>query len=137
MLAALQAHSRSLLGIDGPEEAESSAQAQARSAQDSSDEDGKGVGEDEDEEAEEFQSDDGWGAEDDFVTDSEDGEVESSEMEVRQAPKETKSKMPEVVFAPQNNSSMDVLSKSERRAFLVSPPGPLEIELGEPQTDTL
>lgn len=125
MLAALQAHSRALLGFgDGAEEAESSIQAQKRLSR-ASDEDHTGdEDDDEDEvddgaEAEEFQSDDGWGAGDDFVTDSEDGVEDTKSPEVV---KETvaQSKVPEVVFAPQNNSSMDVLSKAERRAFLVS-----------------
>lgn len=129
MLAALQAHSRSLLGIDGPEEAESSTQAQRRLSRSSSDEDGDdldGDGDGDDDDEAEFQSDDGWGAEDDFVSDSEDG-LEDITKPISQKEKEKevvvksaeRSKVPEVVFAPQTSNSSDVLSKAERRAFLV------------------
>jgi hypothetical protein len=132
MLAALQAHSRALLGIDGPEDAESSIQAQRRLSHPSDDEEEEECEDDEDdeeEEGEEFQSDDGWGAEDGFVTDSEDGlgditgtgnpNVKTTKKVVEDSGK--KSKVPEVVFAPQTNNSVDVLSKAERRAFLVCP----------------
>lgn len=62
MLAALQAHSRALLGIaEQDDEAESSTMAQRRAAlSDVDDEDDEGM------------SDDGWGAEDGMVSDSED-----------------------------------------------------------------
>lgn len=59
MLAQLEAHSRALLGIE--DEAESSAMAQRRASVS-----------DEDEESGEEMSDDGWGAGDGMVSDSED-----------------------------------------------------------------
>lgn len=106
MLAALQAHSRSLLGLDGPDEAESSTQAQLRPKDTSG----------EDESGDEFeQSDDGWGAEDGSVTDSEEDDMENPQLPVVAEPS-----VPEVVFAPQTRSELDVLSKAERKAFLVS-----------------
>lgn len=79
MLAALQAHNRAMLGLDGPDEAESSAQGRRRmsaSGSDASDDgdsedDGDGD-EDEEEDAEGFSSDDGWGEGDEMVSDSED-----------------------------------------------------------------
>lgn len=99
-----------MFGLDGPDEAESSTQAQKRMAASSDEEDG----------AEEFQSDDGWGAEDDFVSDSE-GELEGTD-EVMVSEKGTMAaKVPEVIFAPSVKGSLDVLSKAEKRAFLVSP----------------
>lgn len=69
MLAALEAHSRKLLGIADEEEddetvAESSAMAQRRAV--------ISHGEDEDDEDEEEMSDDGWGAGDGMISDSED-----------------------------------------------------------------
>jgi hypothetical protein len=75
---------------------------------------------DEEDGAEEFQSDDGWGAEDDFVSDSEDG-VEGSDEAMVADRGTTAAKVPEVVFAPSVKGSLDVLSKAEKRAFLVSP----------------
>lgn len=142
MLAALQAHSRSLLGIDGPEQAESSLQAQRRLSQSSDDEDddddegdhegdNNNLGDEDGAEMEEFQSDDGWGAEDGFVSDSEDGLEEITKpTPVRAKEKETALvgkgsetiRVPEVVFAPRTSNNSDVLSKAERRAFLVCVP---------------
>lgn len=112
MLAALQAHSRALMGLDGPDEAESSKQALQRQSDNSSDVDDDG------DEAEEFQSDDGWGADDGFVTDSEEDDLD--EQDTREA--DTKvARVPEVVFAPQARSGTDdALSKAERKAFMVS-----------------
>lgn len=74
MLAMLQAHSRAMFGMDGPDEAESSTQAQKKrtATSESSDEDSDEGDEDEDEDAEDFDSDDGWGEGDEMVTDSED-----------------------------------------------------------------
>jgi hypothetical protein len=66
MLAALQAHGRAMFGLAGPEDAESSVQAASRSlGSGRSEQDSEGEGED-------YQSDDGWAAEDGFVSDSED-----------------------------------------------------------------
>jgi hypothetical protein len=104
-----------MFGFDGPDEAESSTQAQARASRSvsgsqagSDDQDGDGGG---------FESDDGWGEGDDMVTDSED------ELEAVVETKVVKpAKVPEVVFAPTQISSTVMLSKSERRAFLVSRP---------------
>jgi rRNA-processing protein EBP2 len=110
MLAALQAHSRAMFGLDGPDEAESSTQAQQRASASS----------DEDDDGDEFQSDDGWGAEDDFVSDSEDGLDGDmpSIGQAKQAP--AAAKVEEVVFTPAGRSNLDVMSKAEKRAFLVS-----------------
>lgn len=77
MLAALQAHTRALFGLegDGPDQAESSASAQRRAtkamARAGSETSGDGA-EEESEDEEGYHTDDGWGADDGFVTDSED-----------------------------------------------------------------
>lgn len=116
MLAALNAHSRAMFGFDGPDEAESSTQAQARLSRSVS---GSQAGSDDDQDGDggDFESDDGWGEGDDMVTDSED------ELEPVVETKVVKpAKVPEVVFAPTQTSSSVMLSKSERRAFLVSRP---------------
>jgi hypothetical protein len=114
MLAALQAHSRAMFGLDGPDEAESSTQAQRRLSPTI----------DADEEEDEFQSDDGWGAEDGFVSDSEDGidsEVED-ESEIKMKAVEPARRVVEVVDSSiGRGGSLDVLSKAEKRAFLVCP----------------
>lgn len=130
MLAALQAHSRALLGLDGPNDAESSSAAQKRSQSPAS---ALPAGSDDDEQAEEFQSDDGWGADDDFVSDSEDGmdvgmtvstpaPVAVTANSKSKATVPSVSRVPEVVFAPLGRSATDTLSKAERKAFLVSFP---------------
>jgi len=115
MLAALEAHSRAMFGLDGPDEAESSSQAQRRLSPQSGDAD-------EDEE-DEFQSDDGWGAEDGFVSDSEDGlESESESLPQLEMGKkvEPARKVVEVVDSSiGRGGTSDVLSKAEKRAFLV------------------
>ena len=118
MLAALQAYSRALLGLDGPEEAESSKQGRRRLSSPGSDE-----ASDEDEEhgegsegdTEEFSSDDGWGEGDDLVTDSEEEEMAVLPSSIR------KPAVPEVVFAPSSSTANTAISSSEKRAFLVSP----------------
>jgi len=116
MLAALQAHSRAMFGLDGPAEAESSTQAQRRIA--------PPVGEDEDEdEDDEFQSDDGWGAEDGFVSDSEEEVGIEEEGDLESTVKvEPVRKVVEVVD-PSNGrgGTLDVMSKAEKRAFLACP----------------
>lgn len=75
MLAALEAHGRAMFGFGVAAPAESSAQAAKRAQASSSDEgdsdeEGGDWEDEEDDEVDEF--DDGWGAGDDFVTDSED-----------------------------------------------------------------
>lgn len=133
MLAALQAHSRALLGIDGPEDAESSTHAQKRLKRSNRESDDQEEGF-EDGDMEEYQTDDGWGAEDDFVSDSEDG-LSDIALDTDQLPTSKVAaaaaamvggavsgrKVPEVVYAPQTSSNTDILSKAERRAFLVCP----------------
>jgi hypothetical protein len=112
MLAALEAHSRAMFGLDGPDEAESSSQAQRRlSPQSDAEED----------EGDEFQSDDGWGAEDGFVSDSEDGLEPEPEMKMEKEKKsEPVRKVVEVVDSSiGRGGTSDVLSKAEKRAFLV------------------
>jgi hypothetical protein len=83
MLAALQAHGRAMFGSEGGI-AESSAQAQRRAMSSSGDSEEDGD-EDDNEEEEGFSSDDGWGAEDGFVTDSED-ELQPEIQPVKGAP---------------------------------------------------
>jgi hypothetical protein len=114
MLAALEAHSRAMFGLDGPEEAESSSQAQRRLSPQSGDAD--------EDEGDEFQSDDGWGAEDGFVSDSEDGLESEPEMKMEKEKKsEPVRKVVEVVDSSiGRGGTSDVLSKAEKRAFLVS-----------------
>lgn len=117
MLAALEAHSRAIFGLDGPDEAESSAQAQRRASASS----GGNEDEDQDDDGDEFQSDDGWGAEDGFVSDSEDElheEMPSTGRSKRDSPVV---RVEEVVFTPTGRRNLDVMSKSEKRAFLVGP----------------
>lgn len=111
MLAALQAHSRAMFGLDGPDEAESSSQAQRRLSPRS----GDAV---EDDEGDEFQSDDGWGADDGFVSDSEDG-VEDEPEPMMEKKVEPVRRVVEVVDSSIGRGGTDVLSKAEKRAFLV------------------
>jgi hypothetical protein len=115
MLAALQAHSRAMFGLDGPDEAESSTQALRRLSPTRDEDDG-----------DEFQSDDGWGADDGFVSDSEaegeDEDEEEDDMEVK--PMKTVDPVrPRVVEVVDDSTgrggNLDVLSKAEKRAFLV------------------
>ncbi|ORY24214.1 hypothetical protein BCR39DRAFT_547545 [Naematelia encephala] len=110
MLAALNAHSRTLLGIATEDSAESSEQGRRRMASLSGSEDEEV--DDDDESGDEYQSDDGWGAEDGFVTDSEDEGMKEQETSKQKA------SVPEVVFAPVSGTVSSALSKSERRAFL-------------------
>ena len=118
MLAALQAHSRAMFGLDGPAEAESSTQAQRRTALPV----GDGLDEDEDED-DEFQSDDGWGAEDGFVSDSEEEAGIEEEDDLESTVKvEPVRKVVEVVDSSNGRGgALDVMSKAEKRAFLVCP----------------
>lgn len=97
MLAALEARGRQLFGLSAP--AESSAQAAAR-------------GESDDEDEGEYHTDDGWGADGAFVTDSEDEIETTPAATIPPAPK-----VPEVVFAPTGGSASS-FSKAEKRAFL-------------------
>lgn len=94
MLAALEARGREMFGFSMP--AESSAQGAER---DSGSDDDEG----------EYHTDDGWGADGPFVTDSED-EID----EPKAAPKPA---VPEVVFAPTTGDGSP-FSKAEKRAFL-------------------
>lgn len=71
MLAALQAHGRAMFGVSSLGEAESSSQAIRKGSGSASEIDA--------EEGEEYQSDDGWGAEDGFVSDSADELVTPSQ----------------------------------------------------------
>ena len=121
MLAALEAHGRAFLGLasDG---AESSAQGARRAS-------ASLIAEEEEEDRDDFHSDDaddGWGAKDDFVSDSED-ELSATGaypcrflillvegMASRSVPA-----VPEFVYAPLNPSTPGAPSKAERRAFLV------------------
>ncbi|KAL1407499.1 hypothetical protein Q8F55_006932 [Vanrija albida] len=117
MLAALEAHGRAMFGFGVAAPAESSAQASKR-AQESSDEGSDGDDaadfDEDDDEVDEF--DDGWGAGDDFVTDSEDEFAPSSKAPAAPAP--APKRVPEVVFAPTGGSSSTLISKAEKRAFL-------------------
>jgi hypothetical protein len=81
MLAALQAHTRAMLGLDGPDEAESSEQGRRRMSASGSDVSGDSDhsdGDDDDDDAEGFTSDDGWGEGDEMVTDSEDEAIQAA-----------------------------------------------------------
>lgn len=71
MLAALEAHSRAMFGLDA--DAESSAQGAARSASPESEASEAGFADAAEEEDYDDEFDDGWGEGDAFVTDSEDG----------------------------------------------------------------
>lgn len=127
MLAALQAHGRAMFGLDAPE-AESSTQAQRRAAASSSGGSESGEEDDDDsdeDEGAEYQSDDGWGADDGFVSDSEEEEVLGAAEEVERV-----AKVPEVVFAPTGGSGAAIMSKAERRAFMVGSASPRVTNLG-------
>ncbi|WVF65375.1 hypothetical protein IAT40_000102 [Kwoniella sp. CBS 6097] len=132
MLAMLEAQSRAMLGLDVAPQAESSAQARKRLSSSIIDGEGdedemEGEGEDSDDD-EEF--DDGWGgAEDGFVSDSED---EFAQPQAQRKPQSksmktpgsiisssSTSRVPEVVFAPSTSSRSDsAMSKAERKAFM-------------------
>ena len=104
MLAALEAHQRSLFGMEEPENGESSAQGAARHSGSSV---GEGLGDSDSEE--EWNSDDGSGGED-----LEDG-VNASAV------------VPEVVFAAMARRG-ETISAADKRAFLVcSMTAPMEI----------
>ncbi|WVQ85778.1 hypothetical protein IAT38_007945 [Cryptococcus sp. DSM 104549] len=133
MLAALEARSRALLGLEPVASGSGSGSGAKRSAgvEGSSDESGddsedSGVAllEDEDD-SDDFHTDDGWGAEDGFVTDSEDefaqvvANTKASSKKREEAAGESASKVPEVVFdGSATAKSSAPLSKAERRAFL-------------------
>jgi hypothetical protein len=123
MLAALQAHGRAMFGLDvDVPEAESSTQAQRRAAASSSGGSEPDEGDEGDTDGDggaEYQSDDGWGAEDGFVSDSEEDEVFGAAEQVERVVK-----VPEVVFAPTGGSTAAIMSKAERRAFMVGPATP-------------
>ncbi|WOO78548.1 uncharacterized protein LOC62_02G002095 [Vanrija pseudolonga] len=121
MLAALEAHGRAMFGFGVAAPAESSSQAAKRAQQSSdeeedSDEEGGAWEDEEDDEVDEF--DDGWGAGDDFVTDSEDEFATSSKATAAAPPAPVTKRVPEVVFAPTGSTSSTLISKAEKRAFL-------------------
>ncbi|OWZ69104.1 hypothetical protein AYX15_00284 [Cryptococcus neoformans] len=114
-LAALEAHSRALLGLP-PMPIESASEDDDSEAED--DEDDEDEENDEEEgTGEEYISDDGWGAEDGFVSDSED---EFANGQSKASPSSSTPRVPEVVFDPStaNGGSSIPTSKAERRAFL-------------------
>ncbi|ODO10339.1 hypothetical protein I350_00934 [Cryptococcus amylolentus CBS 6273] len=116
-LAALEAHSRALLGLpplsppSKPDDDDHVDSAEQESEEEAEDDEGEG---------EDFESDDGWGAEDGFVSDSE-GELTAQASTTKSKPTtppmET-SNVPVVVFDQPSAASSSTLSKAERRAFL-------------------
>ncbi|EAL23039.1 hypothetical protein CNBA8060 [Cryptococcus deneoformans B-3501A] len=110
-LAALEAHSRALLGL--PPMPIESASVDNDSEEDDEDEEN----EEEEGTGEEYISDDGWGAEDGFVSDSED---EFANPQSKASSSTSTSRVPEVVFDPSTAGSGPSIpiSKAERRAFL-------------------
>ncbi|KIR42599.1 hypothetical protein I307_04564 [Cryptococcus deuterogattii 99/473] len=111
-LAALEAHSRALLGLPSmpTESVGMDDESEGEDDDDDKNEEEEGTGE-------EYISDDGWGADDGFVSDSED-EFTNGQPEASSSL--STSRVPEVVFDPSTasgSSSMPV-SKAERRAFL-------------------
>ncbi|WWD21397.1 hypothetical protein CI109_105882 [Kwoniella shandongensis] len=127
MLAALEARSRAMLGLEPIPEAESSTQAQRRRSE-ASDSGIVGTSEvDSDEEAEDFSSDDGWGAEDGFVSDSEDelaavAKNGKSKSVIKTTVAPAQPTVPEVVFddtlSGRTKRDPMSMSASEKRAFL-------------------
>ncbi|WVN89522.1 uncharacterized protein L203_104747 [Cryptococcus depauperatus CBS 7841] len=109
-LAILEAHSRTLLGLPLTTES-SEGCSKTRTKVNESENQGAEV-----EVVEEFQSDDGWGAEDGFVSDSEDGFQDGS----HKATFSSTPCVPEVVFDPSiaNSTAQMSISNAERRAFL-------------------
>ncbi|WWC98159.1 hypothetical protein V866_005050 [Kwoniella sp. B9012] len=119
MLALLEAQSRAMLGLaplptQGESSTASKGKERALEESDHDSESGSVLDDDEEEEGEEYISDDGWGAEDGFVTDSED------EFGIDQeALEEQASKVPEVIFDGGVGSKRDMgMSKAERKAFM-------------------
>ena len=130
MLAALQAHGRAMFGTSHFDAGETSDQGRQRFSI------SPNLGNDDDEEGEECHSDDGWGAEDGFVS-GEDGFVSDSEDDFNSGAlgksgydaavtiltigfPVVPSQVPEVVFAPSSTTSQTIMSKADRRSFLVS-----------------
>ncbi|WVQ63718.1 uncharacterized protein L199_001871 [Kwoniella botswanensis] len=119
MLALLEAQSRAMLGLaplptQGESSTASKGKERALEESDHGSESGSSLDDDDEEEGEEYISDDGWGAEDGFVTDSED------EFGIDQeALEEEASKVPEVIFDGGVGSKRDMgMSKAERKAFM-------------------
>jgi hypothetical protein len=75
MLAALQAHGMAMFGLGGADPAESSTHARRRFSESISGGSECPVDDDEEVQGADFHSDDGWGAEDGFVSDSEEEEA--------------------------------------------------------------
>ncbi|OCF56278.1 hypothetical protein L486_06219 [Kwoniella mangroviensis CBS 10435] len=120
MLALLEAQSRAMLGLaplptQGESSTASKGKKRALEGSDHDSESGSGLDDDDEEEqGEEYISDDGWGAEDGFVTDSEDEFAIDQEALVEEA-----SKVPEVIFDGGVGSKRDMgMSKAERKAFM-------------------
>lgn len=119
MLAALEAHSRSLLGLPS-----TSAEASGSGSSSESDDDDEGGDNEEEDYDDEF--DDGWGAGDAFVTDSEDEfaapakkskKSKSAASTSTSTPAESAPKVVEVVFAPTTGGRTDI-SRADKKAFL-------------------
>ncbi|WWC72917.1 uncharacterized protein I206_106881 [Kwoniella pini CBS 10737] len=112
MLAALEAQSRAMLGLEPISRGESSTALKGKKrAIELSDENEI---EDEDDQEEEI-SDDGWGAEDDFITDSEDEFADPS----LNVPLQSIHQVPEVVFDGTSGAKRDMgMTKAERKAFM-------------------
>ncbi|WVQ70483.1 hypothetical protein IAR50_000002 [Cryptococcus sp. DSM 104548] len=116
-LAALEAHSRALLGLPPLPTASRPADDDISGEYDDEDQES---GEEEGE-GEEFESDDGWGAEDGFVSDSEDEfavQAPTTQQSKPNTPATETSNVPVVVFDQPSAASTSTLSKAERRAFL-------------------
>ncbi|KAL7421025.1 hypothetical protein Q5752_003909 [Cryptotrichosporon argae] len=127
MLAALEVHGRAMFGLPGPsvpagsdegeddgdedgDEDEDEGEASGDGDSESDSDDGRpGTIEDSDGDEEEYHTDDGWGADDPFVSDSEDEEAGAG----------ASPSVPEVVFAPSGGGGAPLLSdKAAKRAFL-------------------
>ncbi|WVW79549.1 hypothetical protein I302_101518 [Kwoniella bestiolae CBS 10118] len=132
MLAALEAQSRAMLGLaplSNAGESSSAAKGKKRALEDSDPDSGSNsdVGEEEEGDGEEYISDDGWGADDGFVSDSEDEFLGFDEIpnpnHGSSSSSTVKSKVPEVVFdggmgmGAKRDTDMG-MSKAERRAFM-------------------
>lgn len=121
MLAALEAHSRSLLGLPSTS-AEASGSGSGSSSDDDGDEEGDNNEEDYDDEF-----DDGWGADDAFVTDSEDEFAAPAKKAKKSKSTATTAastsaepaapKVVEVVFAPTTGGRTEI-SRADKKAFL-------------------
>ncbi|KAK8843950.1 hypothetical protein IAR55_006742 [Kwoniella newhampshirensis] len=131
MLAALEARSRAMLGLDPAPRAESSKQARKKMRAGTASLSGSDDDEDEDSDGgdvEAFSSDDGWGAEDGFVTDSEDELVgqakgHNSRSVIKTTVEPRRPLIPEVIFddnvSGRSKKEPFSMSPVERKAFLM------------------